>query len=268
MPQSVDTLPPPAVEWRRESDNERRERLERSGVLPPETLSNPSNDAFKAKTESPSWAPKELLSQAKEHKESTKKQYIWWWGADLGRWWALKSPRETRTITDGAFGINVELTHPQWMAGNFQFGLGPKAIFYHGGQYAKLQEPGFIGDGYAKFVSSELGLALNFTKHSEELENYLPGFWSMQLFYLPARWIQAEPSTNARMIVRSDTYSRTSLSLPGLGFQLSSGFAWSSMIKVEAFAAVQAAWPLQYRGRAGVQMSMALTSPSLSLVGP
>jgi hypothetical protein len=269
VPQALDTLPPPAVEWRRESDNERKQRMERSGVLSPPAAPLPGNEpAAMGAPSTSSWAPQQLLSQAKTQKESSKKSYTYWWGVDLARWNVIKAARDTETLTDGSFGLSFEMTHPNWRILDAQFGFGPKAVFYHGGQYAKLSNSPFQGFGYAKFSSSELGLFASLTDRADETQSDWRGFWSSSFFYLPVRWISAEASSKASMIPRSDTYSRTSLSLPGLGVQMSIGFDWNALAKIEAFAAVQGAWPLQLRSRAGLQMSMALTSPDLFLAGP
>lgn len=267
MPQALDTLPPPAVEWRRESDNERKQRMERQGVLSPPAAPSKGIEpaAMGASTTS---APERLLSQAKTQKETSKKSYTYWWGVDLARWNAIKAARGTRTVTDGSFGLSLETTHPVWRLLNAQFGFGPKAIFYHGGQYAQLSNSPFQGFGYAKFSSSELGLFAALTDRADETQSDWRGFWSSSFFYLPVRWISAEASSSASMISRSETYSRTSLSLPGLGVQMSIGFDWNSLVKVEVFASVQGAWPLQLRSRAGLQMSMALTSQDFFLAGP
>lgn len=269
MPQSVDSLPPPAVEWRRESDNERRERLERAGVLNSVPAQSPlAGSKGAGLQDSATAATSRFVGQVQEHSEKAKKQYTWWWGVDLARWHPVKSPRETSTFSDGSFGLFVELTHPTWNTGNFQIGFGPKAVFYHGGQYARLDDPLFQGNGYAKFVSSELGLAAQFTRWNDTPHNAAHGFWSTCFYYLPVRWITAEASSSANMIARSDTYSRTSLSLPGVGLQFATGYAWNSFAKAELFAALQGAWPLQFRSRVGIQLSLALTNDEIFFATP
>ncbi|MEN9528860.1 MAG: hypothetical protein RI932_733 [Pseudomonadota bacterium] len=259
MPQALDSLPPPAVEWRRESDKERQERLERSGVLnPTEKPSQMSGAASPSGSAASSWMPEKFTAEAKAQKSAAKKFYTLWCGVDAARWASLKTPRDTRTVADGSFGLNFELTHAQWRIWNAQLGFGPKAVFYHGGQYAKLNEPPFSGNGYARFSAGEVGLHATLTRRAEESPGEWAGLWSWTFYALPVRFIEAETTSSSSMIPRSDTYSRTSLSLPGFGLQTAFGFDWNSIVKADVFAGVQGAWPWQIRSRFGVQLSMAL----------
>ncbi|MBM3381241.1 MAG: hypothetical protein FJY29_02255 [Betaproteobacteria bacterium] len=260
MPQALDSLPPPAVEWRRESDDERRERLEKSGVLNPQVKPAQGSGTPAAPGASSSWwTPDKFVADAQEQKKTSQKFYTLWCGVDLARWNPVKSPRDTRNVADGSFGLNFELTHPQWRVLNAQFGFGPKAVFYHGGQYAKLNEPPFSGSGYARFSSGELGIQASLTQRADETQSDWVGLWSWSFYYLPVRFIEAESTSSVSMIPRSDTYSRTALSLPGIGLQTALGFDWNSLLKVDMFAGIQGAWPWQLRSRVGLQFSMALS---------
>jgi hypothetical protein len=264
VPQALDSLPPPAVEWRRESDDERRERLERSGVLSPQSKTSQSDGKPSSpETASGSWRAEKFVAAAQAQKNTSKKAYSLWCGMDLARWKAIKSPRGTQTVADGSFGLNFEVTHPQWRIWDAQLGFGPKVVFYHGGQYANLNEPPFSGMGFARFSSGELGLQATFTQRASETQSDWVGLWSWTFYYLPVRYIAAERTSSSRMIPRSDTHSRTALSLPGMGLQTSLGFDWNSIFKVDVFAGVQGAWPWQVRSRVGLQLSMALTQDDM-----
>ena len=164
MPQALDSLPPPAVEWRRESDVERRERLERSGVLSPQPkgVKGPGNSSS-ASSGSGAWAVEKFVAAAQAQRNAAKNSYSLWCGVDLARWHSIKSPFGTSNVTDGSFGLNFEVTHPQWQIMDAQLGFGPKAVFYHGGQYANLNEPPFSGRGFARFSSGEFGLQATLT---------------------------------------------------------------------------------------------------------
>jgi len=268
VPQAMDSLPPPAVEWRRESDDERKARLEKAGVLSEQPAAQGrTNSIENSQLPAKGWVPQKLNQQAQAQKEQSKKSAVIWWGCDAGRWYSLKSPRDTSTVTDGSFGLSVELTHPGWIVAGAQFGFGPRVVFFNGGQYAKLQDGIFEGTGYADFSASELGAAASLSNRSNESStDSLSARWSVSALYLPVRWISASGSTVGNMITRSDTHSKTAVNLPGFGVQLSAGFDWNSLLRVEAFSGVQAAWPVQYRLRVGVQTSMGLTSNALPLL--
>jgi hypothetical protein len=263
LPQSPDSLPPPAVEWRRESDAERKQRLERAGVID----SKPAAATFSPKSSPPSETvvlPVERLKeQLIQNQQKVKKAYLLWWSADAARWRALRSPRDTSTLADGSWSVGFELTHPDWSTGGMRYSLGPKAFFYNGGQFAKLNDPFFVGDGYADFSASELGLSASFMKIPDFSEGLFAWQWSAAVAYTPVRIITAERTAGAAVIPRSDTASKTALNLPGVGLQLGFGADCSSLFRFEAFAGVHAAWPVQLRLRTGLQISMGTSVDAL-----
>lgn len=266
MPQSLDSLPPPAMEWRRESDEERKQRLERAGVIqpPPAAAAASSNSSVLLDKEA---NPVERLKQQVAiNKEKSRKSYLFWWSADAARWRAVRSPRDTSTMADGSWSLGLELTHPEWILAGAQFSFGPKAVFYNGGQYAKLSDPFFTGNGYANFSVSEFGFSASLTDFLSEPDGAVRFFWTSGVAYAPLRWVIAERTSSAATILRSDTYSKTALNLPGIGLQASIGVDWNSLLKIEAFAGIHGAWPVQIRLRTGVQLSMGLSVDALPIV--
>lgn len=258
MPQMPDSLPPPAVEWRRESDEERKQRLERAGVLQPPAAAQSGAEAGKRSLPESTPAIERFKQQVESFKQKAKKSYLLWWTADMARWSALRSPTNTRTLGDGSYTLGAELTHSDWNIGDSRFSFGPRAFFYNGAQYAKLSDPFFTGDGFATFSSSELGLAANFSYSGDEAESGLRGLWVVGFAYTPVRWVSAETKSSAPMIPRSDTFSRMGINLPGLGFQAEFGADWNSLIRFGVFAGVHGAWPFQVRLRTGVRLSMGM----------
>lgn len=200
----------------------------------------------------------QLKSQVAKNKEKSKKSYLFWWSADLARWKALRSPRDTSTLADGSYSVSAELTHPDWTFSGFRLSFGPKAYFFNGGQYAKLADRFFTGNGYADFNSSEVGMMASLVRFSDFGSSDLNWLWSLTASYAPVRWVKAFSASSANMIPRSDTWSRTGLNLPGVGFQSGVGFEWNALLRAELFAGVQGAWPWQVRLRTGVQLSMGL----------
>ncbi|MEN9825687.1 MAG: hypothetical protein RI953_1432 [Pseudomonadota bacterium] len=258
MPPSLDSLPPPSVEWRRESDEERKQRLEKAGVL----QTKPDAGSFSREPSAIKPAGNSVIEQLKNqvvaNKEKAKKSYLLWWSADLAKWKAVRTPRDTSTLADGSYSLSVELTHPNWTFSGFRLSFGPKALFFNGGQYAKTVDPFFSGNGYADFNSSEVGLSAALTNYSEDAVGELNWIWSLAAAYTPVRWVKADRTSSAALISRSDTWSRTALNLPGLGFQLGAGLDWNALAKVEVFAGLHGAWPWQVRLRTGVQLSLGL----------
>lgn len=263
MPQSLDSLPPPVVEWRRESDSERKARLEKAGVLEKEVPESPEVQRRLMWQKASNSTPLRLLLESKEQKEIAKSSYLFWFGMDFGPWRAMKSPHNTTTVPDGSSGLNFEITHPSWIWMGAQLSAGIKGVFYQGGQYARLKDSIFEGNGYAQYSSTELGPAVSFSRHPAEGTDSGRGLWTVGFFYTPVRWITAERSSLFGMIDRSDTYSRTSLSLPGFGFQLAAGYEWNALVKTELFSSVHGAWPWQLRQRYGVTLAVALASKEL-----
>ena len=258
LPPSLDSLPPPSVEWRRESDEERKERLENAGVLAtkPDTGA-PSRDNSVSRTVGNSFV-EQLKNQIAANKEKAKKSYLLWWSGDLAGWKSIRTPRDTSTVADGSYSVSVELTHPDWTFSGLRLSFGPKAFFFNGGQYAKTVDPFFTGNGYADFNSSEFGLCAGLTNYPDNATGEFNWIWSMGTAYAPVRWVKADRTSEAALISRSDTFSRTALNLPGLGFQVGLGFDWNSLVKMEVFAGFHGAWPWQVRLRTGVQLSLGL----------
>ncbi|MEY4064222.1 MAG: hypothetical protein RIR26_430 [Pseudomonadota bacterium] len=265
MPQSLDSLPPPVVEWRRESDGERKARLEKSGVLEPEKVPVETPEAQKRlmQLKAAHSTPLRLLLESQEQKESAKTSYLIWMGMEFGPWRSLRSPRNTSTVPDGSSGLSLEVTHADWVWKQTQLSFGVRGVFYQGGQYARLKNSIFEGDGFAQFSSSELGPSLAISRMSDQDSSSGRGIWSASFFYTPLRWISAERTSYFGMIDRSDTYSRKSMSLPGLGVQIGAGYEWNALIKTEIFSSVHGAWPLQVRQRYGATLAVALTSKEL-----
>lgn len=206
-----------------------------------------------------------LKQQLIQNQQKAKKSYLLWWSADAARWRALRSPRGTSTLADGSWSLGFELTHSDWSTGGMRYSLGPKAFFYNGGQFAKLNDPFFKGDGYADFSASELGLSASFMQTPEPSDGLLAWQWSAAVAYTPVRIITAERTAGAAVIPRSDTTSKTALNLPGVGLQVGFGADCSSLFRLEAFAGVHAAWPVQVRLRTGLQFSMGTSVDVLPL---
>ncbi|MEY3902835.1 MAG: hypothetical protein RL189_2141 [Pseudomonadota bacterium] len=197
-----------------------------------------------------------LKEQLKQNQQKANKAYLLWWSADAARWSSLRSPRDTSTLADGSWSVGLELTHSDWSAGGLRYSLGPKAFFYNGGQFAKLTDPFFKGNGYADFSASELGLSASFMQIPDFSDGLFAWQWSAALAYTPVRFINAERTAGASVIPRSDTNTKTALNLPGVGLQIGFGADCSSLFRFEAFAGVHAAWPVQVRLRTGLQISM------------
>lgn len=258
MPQTLDSLPPPAVQWRRESDEERKQRLERAGIVEPHPAPKVRPEEGAAIVVDKTSVVARLKEQVVANKEKTKKSFLIWWSADAAKWRALRSPTNTSTLGYGSFSVGAELTHPEWLIGTTVFSFGPRAVFYNGGQYAKLSDPFFEGNGFANFSSSEIGMAATFTRFGDESSYGLRWLGATGIAYTPMRWISAEASNSASMIARSDTWSRTAISLPGLNVQAEVGADWNSLIQAGVFAGVHGAWPFQIRLRTGLRLSMGM----------
>lgn len=260
MPQGIQNLPPPAVEWRIESDSERKQRLMRSGVLQkPPDQATPSKDAgTSSPVETFSREINELNRRPDGQKANQSSDLLFWFGLDAARWYALRSPKKTSTVTDGSYALSLEIRRADWSWAGAEVGFGPQAVFYHGGQYAPLTGSPLQGQGYADFSSSELGAFLAATRVFKQSGSGWRNFASIGISYLPVRWISADSNSLTGMIARSDTDSRVALSLPGVGARLALGCDWSRFLKGEVFYSLQGAWPLQLRGRFGVQFSLGL----------
>ena len=257
MPDGIQDLPPPAVEWRRESDDERRQRLMRSGIVQPNGVS--ANESSSPDSLAPANARHSTLSnQIEQLRQVSANGLSSWLGLEAARWTAIKSPKKTSTVSDGSFGLNLELTRNSWRWRGFRLGFGPAVVFYHGGQFAELSSSPIRGQGYADFSSSELGAFASFVRIPEVPVSRLQSYTSLSVSYLPVRFISAQSQSLGRMINRSDTYSRTSLSIPGVGLRLAAGMEWGPVVKSEVFYGLQGAWPLQLRSRVGLQVSMGL----------
>ncbi|MEY2987407.1 MAG: hypothetical protein RJB13_928 [Pseudomonadota bacterium] len=258
MPQSIQDVPPPTVEWRRESDDERQQRLMRSGIVQPSVLSEKKGGTAENSTQVRS-STDAFLNEISKLNQSVNQNTHYWFGIDLARWNAVKSPKNTSTVSDGSFGLNIEVTRSDWRWKGFRLGFGPAVVFFNGGQFAELTESPIRGQGYADFSSCEFGGFANFVRIPEVPTSRWQSYYSLTTSYLPVRIITAESQSFGRMNLRSDTYSRTSLSVPGLGLRLSAGMDWSQFVRSEIFYALQGAWPLQLRSRVGLQVSMGLT---------
>lgn len=259
MPQGIQDLPPPAVEWRRESDDERRQRLIRSGIVPssePDARANTETSGSSAPSAEPQNA---LLNEIERTKKNEDRALYVWFGTEAARWTPLRSPKNTSTVSNGSFGLSLELTRTAWRWKKFQIGFGPTVVIFNGGQFANLEASPIQGQGYAEFSSSELGGFVNFVRNGQTGESRWQPTFSLRTSYLPVRMITAESQSFGNMIARSDTYSRNSLSIPGLGLRLAAGIDWGRFLKAEVFYALQGAWPLQLRGRVGIQVSMGLS---------
>lgn len=265
MPSTLDSLPPPTVELRRETDEERKNRLERAGVLESSSMPELSTRAGRANVGGDDGIVERLKRQGKSHSQISRESYFLWWTSDLAWWRALKSPTGTRTLADGAFSLGAELTHPEWTLSAFRLSVGPKIFFYNGAQYARLSDSIFTGNGFAQFNASELGMSATLVDIAQNSTEAFRGFWDIGMSYTPVRWVKAQKTSSAATIQRSDTYSKTALNLPGVGLQIGFGFDWNSMLRVEAFSGVHGAWPPQLRLRTGLQFSMGipvLSTPS------
>lgn len=271
MPQGIQDLPPPAVEWRRESDDERRQRLIRSGIVQPNGPVQPDGVSGQGSGLREGVSPvqlqkNELFNEIDNLSKSVRQNLHYWFNLEAARWSAMKSPKKTSTVTNGSFGLSVEVSRSAWRWKGFDLGFGPTVVYFNGGQFAELVNSPIQGQGYADFSSCELGGFVNFVRSSEGATSHWHPFFSVTTSYLPVRFITAESQSLGGMNARSDTYSRTSLSLPGLGIRLSVGGELSRFAKGELFYGLQGAWPLQLRSRMGVQISMGLTAPDAGSV--
>jgi hypothetical protein len=259
LPQTLDSLPPPSIQWRRESDEERKQRLEGSGVLEAPVSSNSRPEAAGQPAVGTTSPIGRFRQEALQNKEKSKKSYLLWWSADLARWQALRSPTNTKTLADGSFSVGAEISHPEWLIGTAIFSFGPRAFFYNGAQYAKLVDPFFKGYGFANFSSSEIGMSANYSWYGSETVSGLRWLGAAGFAYTPVRWVSAEEKSSASMIPRSDTWSRIAINLPGLNLQTEIGADWNSLVQVGLFAGVHGAWPFQIRMRTGLRLSMGMS---------
>lgn len=257
MPQGMQDLPPPVIEWRRESDDERRQRLMRSGVLP--VKQSEASAAVSGAPVNLNPARGDFINEIDNLRMDAAPLSVYWFGVDAARWSSVKSPRGTKTVSNGSFGLSLEITRRNWSWRGAQLGFGPQALFYHGGQFAALSQSSFQGNGYADFSSTETGVFVNLVRRQDSLASRWQNFLSTSVFFLPVRWISAHSKSSGSMIARSDTHSRVALSLPGLGARVGGGTEWGQFVRGEIFYSIQGAWPMQLRSRVGLQISMGLS---------
>lgn len=257
MPQGMQDLPPPVIEWRPESYDERRQRLMRSGVLP--VTQSEASAAVSGAPVNQTPARGNFIDEIDSLRKDAAASSVYWFAVDAARWRSIKSPRGTKTVSNGSFGLSLEITRRNWRWHGAQFGFGPQALFYHGGQFGALSRSLFQGNGYADFSSTEAGVFVNIVRRQDSLTSRWQKLFAASVFYLPVRWISAHSKSSGNMITRSDTHSRVALSLPGLGARVGGGTEWGQFVRGEIFYSIQGAWPIQLRSRVGLQISMGLS---------